>query len=256
MKRIPFLIALAALSILSSCGGQSPSIVAHRGFWKCDEGGMSQNSIAALRAAQDNSFWGSECDIHLTADGEIIVNHDPTIDGIAIADTTFEALASHLLPNAERRPTLDEYLSQAGKSKTVLVVEFKSQKSEEAEDELVSKTFARLREHGLYDPRRVAFISFSHHVCLKVAAEAPEFMNQYLNGDMAPEDLHAEGINGIDYHYDVILDHPGWVAEAHALGMDVNVWTVDDPEVAARMIELGVDAITTNEPLEIRKLLK
>ena len=40
------------------------AIVAHRGFWKSEQGGMSENSIASLKAAQDAGLWGSECDIH------------------------------------------------------------------------------------------------------------------------------------------------------------------------------------------------
>lgn len=257
MKRISALLLLCCMIVSVSCNnGPRCSIVSHRGFWNCEDGGMSQNSIAALKAAQDNGFWGSECDVHLTADGEIIVNHDPTIDGLAIADTTYSELSGHLLPNGEKRPTLDEYLSQAEKSKTVLVLEFKAQANDAHEDELVDKSIACLKEHGLYKPKRVAFISFSHHICLKLAAEAPEFKNQYLNGDIAPEFLHAEGINGIDYHYGVILNHPEWVAQAHSYGMDVNVWTVDDTEVALQLLELGVDAITTNVPKEISALLR
>ena len=57
------------------------AIVAHRGFWKSEAGGMSENSIASLKAAQDNGFWGSECDIHITADDVVIVNHNNDIGG-------------------------------------------------------------------------------------------------------------------------------------------------------------------------------
>ena len=57
------------------------AIVAHRGFWKSEQGGMSENSIASLKAAQDAGLWGSECDIHLTADDVIIVNHNNDIEG-------------------------------------------------------------------------------------------------------------------------------------------------------------------------------
>ena len=63
---------------------------------------------------------------------------------------------------------------------------------------MVDITFRKLKEHRLYDPDKVIFISFSMNICQKVAAEAPEFTNQYLNGDIAPADLHKDGINGID----------------------------------------------------------
>ena len=233
------------------------SIVAHRGFWKCEAAGMSQNSIASVGEAVDNAFWGSECDIHLTSDDVIIVNHDNSIDGLSIRNHTFAELSSHLLPNGERRPSFDEYLDRfaRGADRTTLVIEFKGQESPEREDELVSRAFDALKAHGLYDPSKVAFISFSHHMCRQVAKLAPEFVNQYLNGDIAPAELANEGINGIDYHGPVFHRHPEWVKEAHDLGMSVNVWTIDSPAEMDYMTGLGVDAITTNEPLLARERL-
>lgn len=84
---------------------------------------------------------------------------------------------------------------------------------------------------------------------------APEFTNQYLRGDIAPAELHKLGINGIDYHYKAFYEHPEWVKEAHDLGMSVNVWTVNHESDMKAMIGLGVDCITTNEPLLLRSLL-
>ena len=49
--------------------------------------------------------------------------------------------------------------------------------------------------------------------------------------------------------------HPEWVRKAHSLGMSVNAWTVNKEEDIKKMIEVGVDAITTNEPLLVRDLL-
>ena len=49
------------------------AIVAHRGFWNCDEAGMSKNSVAGLEQAQKNDFWGSEFDVNMTKDGELLV---------------------------------------------------------------------------------------------------------------------------------------------------------------------------------------
>ena len=56
------------------------AVVAHRGFWKCEAAGFSENSIASLKAAQDNGCWGSECDVHITADDIVIVNHNNDIN--------------------------------------------------------------------------------------------------------------------------------------------------------------------------------
>ncbi len=225
------------------------AIAAHRGFWKCEQAVNSQNSIASLTLAQENSFWGSECDIHLTSDGEIIVNHDHDIDGLVIAEHTYSELSSHLLANGEKRPTFDEYLTQAEKApKTVLVVEFKSQGSDKRDKALVRKAMKKIRKHGLWDPSRVAFISFSYCSCKTVAKLAPAFTNQYLNGDIAPAELAKAGINGIDYKYKVLYEHPEWVKEAHDLGMSVNVWTVNTMEHLALCKQAHVHSVITNYP--------
>lgn len=232
------------------------AIAAHRGFWKCEEAKDSQNSIASLTQAQVNGFWGSECDIHLTKDGEIIVNHDDVIYGLKIADHSYAELSVHLLNNGEKRPTFDEYLTQTAKyPNTTLVVEFKKQPSQQIEEQLVQKALKALKAHKLYDPSKIAFISFSHYICQRIAVLCPKFVNQYLEGDIAPSQLAQEGINGIDYRYTVLNAHPEWVKEAHDLGMSVNVWTVNKKADMQKFIDLGVDAITTNEPLRLRKLL-
>ena len=236
--------------------GGKTAIVAHRGFWKNNGAKDSQNSIAAFSLAQSNGFWGSECDIHLTADGEIIVNHDPTIDGLSIAEHSYAELSEHLLPNGEKRPTFDEYLSMTRKKRsTVLVVELKAQGSDARDEALIQKALKSIKSHGLYNPRRVAFISFSYYTCKRIAQIAPKFTNQYLSGNKAPDEVASDGINGIDYNGYVLLEHPDWIECAHKLGMSVNVWTIDNEENMRKCIEYKVDAITTNEPLKLRGIL-
>ncbi len=236
------------------------AIVAHRGFWKSEQGGMSENSIASLRAAQMNGFWGSECDIHITADGIVLVNHNDDIEGKLIETHNYSDFDRDLLPNGEKRPTLDEYLDQAAKcSTTKLIIELKIHKDQAREDLLVEKTIASLKAHGLYDPERVLFISFSRHICDLIAASHPQFVNQFLSANVvrneAPARYAKRGINGVDYYYPMFSAHPKWVEQAHSLGMSVNAWTVNDEKDMRRMIELGLDAITTNEPLLARSLL-
>ena len=62
-------------------------------------------------------------------------------------------------------------------------------------------------------------------------------------------------VNGLDYKIDVIRKHPEWVREAHDLGLKVNVWTVNTEDVMREMIDLGVDYITTDEPVLLQQVL-
>ena len=270
-----FPIMAISMVIFSSCGpagklatrevtpsfppfdqGGKTAIVAHRGFWNCSAAGFAQNSIASLREAQKHGFWGSECDIHLTSDNEVVVHHDRTIAGIDIQTCRFAELAPFRLRNGESIPTLDAYLAQAEESdKTVLIIELKPHDNAEREDKLVKLTLKAVKAHHLYSPDRVAFISFSKHICDVIAKECPEFTNQYLNGELSPAQLAADAINGLDYEDTVLLADPNMIAAAHALGMSTNVWTVNKREDLEFFSCLGIGAITTNEPLLLRDLL-
>ena len=69
--------------------------------------------------------------------------------------------------------------------------------------------------------------------------------------------MKKKGINGIDYHLNVILNkHPEWVKEPQDLGMKVNVWTVNNESEMQKLIDMKVDYITTDQPLELKKLLE
>ena len=244
----------------TGAAAQKVHIVAHRGYWQHESAGGAQNSIASLKAAQEKGFWGSEFDIRTTLDGEVVVNHDPDVKTDAgklrFDEHKWKELRKIRLSNGELRPTLDEYIAQGIQSAdTRLVVELKPLKTPEREDEMLEKTVATLKKYGVFTPERTVFISFSLHLCEVIAEKYPEFTNQYLNGDIAPAELKAKGINGIDYKYKVFYKHPEWIAEAKALGMSVNTWTVDKKEDMERLFDMGVEYLTTDRPELARELL-
>ncbi len=248
--------ALAATVTAIAQNNGKIGVVAHRGYWKSAEAKGAENSIAALKAAQDYGFVGSEFDVHMTSDNVLVVNHDNSIGGVDIQTNPYSALKDIKLSNGETVPTLEEYLLAGAKvPATLLVFELKPQANEERDILLADKGIETLKKLGLYDPSKVAFISFSYAACKRIAMIAPQFTNQYLNGDKSPEELEKEGINGLDYHYSVLRKHPEWVAAAHRRGMSVNAWTVNKPEDIQEMIDLGVDFITTNEPVLVRHML-
>ncbi len=268
MKKFLSNIAAEAPLIASSCATPSDNKIqnaAHRGYWKCEEAMDAQNSVKALELAQKEGFWGSEFDVHITADSVLVVHHDNnwkkrnedgTTERVIIWDRKYSDFDEYRLNNGETLPTLDEYLAQGEKcATTMLVFELKNQKDEQTENYMTDRAVEALKAHGLFDPSRVMFISFSQNICRKIADEYPEFTNQYLGDDLSPDEVHAMGINGVDYNYQVFYDHPDWYGQARANGMSVNVWTVNDTTVMKDMIDLGVDCITTNEPLLVRELL-
>lgn len=248
MKKLLFTLLIGCL--LAACGKEAatgPQVVAHRGYWKAE--GSAQNSISALQNAGRIGAYGSEFDVNLTADGQLVVNHDFTYHDRVIYESTLEALrdTSLRLKNGEIIPTIDEYLAASLEYPAMkLVYELKSKGDPEYEAKALPASVEAIRRHGVED--RVEFISFSLSACKEFAKLMPNCLVEYLGGELAPAEVKALGINGIDYHFSVFDKHPEWVAEAHELGMVVNVWTVDQEADIVRMLGLGCDHITTNEP--------
>lgn len=262
MKR--FLLSLFTLSLfISSVDGQDASssaavrrtqTIAHRGHWRTE--GSAQNSRASLQRAMDLAIFASEIDIWITSDGHLMVNHDASYEGVSLQDTTFAACKRLRLKNGEKMPQLKDLLKILKKSKspTKLVVEVKNHRDPQRSRDCAVAAVGAIRERHLQD--RVLYISFSIEACEAIHTTDPEAEVAYLNGDRTPAELHAMGLTGMDYHYNVLRKHPEWVAEAHAFGMNVNVWTVDKPEDIKEMRSLGVDFITTNEPTLCEHLLQ
>lgn len=232
-------------------------IVAHRGFWNCEEAGYARNSIAALRCAQEAGFWGSEFDVNMTKDSVLIVFHDSDVEGKKIEKHPYETFTYFRLENGEPIPTLDEYLEQGRKHpETMLVYELKKHSSDQVEDTFVDLTIAKLEEYGLLNPQRVMFISFSFHICERIAQKLPGFTVQYLGGDRKPSKVKDAGISGIDYNHTILSLNRKWTGQALRKGMSVNAWTVNKDSVMVKMLEMGVGFLTTDYPLEARSVME
>lgn len=242
--------ALALVACIIGIQAQT-QVIAHRGFWKTE--GSAQNSIAALEKAAEENLYGSEFDVQVTLDGKLIVNHDAKFQGFVIAETPFKELKKIKLKNGEKLPTLKKYLKAGKKQDIQLILEIKSHKSKEVEDKMAADIVKMVKKMGLQ--KQVEYIAFSLNICEQLAKLTPESEIAYLNGNLPPAELKKKGINGIDYNQKVIEKHPEWVEEAHRLGMKVNVWTVNKEDMMRKFIDMKVDYITTDYPLETQKLL-
>lgn len=256
MKRNAFFLVLA-LFMLAPITIDAQQIIAHRGYWKTD--GSAQNSITALTKADSIRVYGSEVDIWLSSDGIPVVNHDAdvTLNGkkLIVQDTPAATLRKVKLSNGEPLPTVEEYLNAFSQCKhTKLIIEFKTHRTKEREDELAQKVINMVRERGLQD--RVEYIAFGINFVQQVRKLDPNAPVYYLNGDLTPRVLATMGLSGFDYHFNVLYKKPEWVKEAHALGQKVNVWTVNKPEDIQKVIDLKVDYITTDEPLLVKEMLQ
>ncbi|MGV3539336.1 MAG: glycerophosphodiester phosphodiesterase [Rufibacter sp.] len=221
-------------------------VIAHRGAWK--NTGATENSIGALEHAIRLGCEGSEFDVHMSLDSILFVHHDHDVKGIHIEKTPSAELAKLRLPNGENLPTLESYL-QAGlnQNRTKLILEIKpSDISTERGQALAKKVVEMVQTHKAQG--WVDYISFDYEILLKVKELEPSAKVSYLKADKAPAAVAKDSMYGIDYNQNALQKKPDWIQKAHALGLTVNVWTVNEPEIMDWFLQRKADYITTNEP--------
>jgi glycerophosphoryl diester phosphodiesterase len=228
-----------------------PKIIAHRGYW--DTPGSAQNSVAALQKAQELGIYGSEFDVYITTDDQLVLNHDATINGFTIENSTYDQLKNITLSNGEPLPTLNDYLQQGKQdANTKLILEIKTHSNSANNLRAAAASVAAVAAAGMTE--QVEYISFGLDICSEVVRLQPNAKVAYLLEDRTPQFLHDRGINGIDFYITVLRNHPNYITEAHQLGMTVNVWTVNSESDLIEMALAGVDYITTDQPLAARNL--
>ena len=242
-----------SLSTLTTLNAQDTQIIAHRGFWNTENN--AQNSIQSLKQAAQHNFYGTELDIHITKDNVLIVHHDSDINGLIIETSYYTEIEGFKLKNDEKIPTLKEYLIEGKKhSDLKLILEIKSHKETNRENKSVEEILKMIK--GLEMENQVEYISFSQNICNQIKNNNPKAKVSYLNGDLSPKQVKAKGWDGIDYNYKIFQKNPTWIKEANDLGLITNAWTINNKEVMIEMIKEKIQFISTDQPLELEKILK
>lgn len=232
-------------------GSDKPRMVAHRGV----SGLERENTCAAFVAAGNRSYFGIETDVHVTRDGKFAVIHDDTTLRVSGVDLTVEETDLATLRQLTLKPmdfevsrgdlcipTLEEYISVCKKYEKVAVLELKNPMVPEAVWEIAAViSDLDYLEHTI-------FISFALGNLVALREKYPTQPAQYLISKL--EDPEALVADLCKYNLDLDIYYGSLTAELvkrlHDLGKVVNVWTVDQPEDARRMIAMGVDYITSN----------
>ncbi|MDF9826979.1 glycerophosphoryl diester phosphodiesterase [Ereboglobus sp. PH5-10] len=232
----------------------TPKVTAHRGYW--NTAGSAQNSITALRKAQELGVFASEFDVWLTADGKLVIHHDAkTINGISIQNSTYDEVKGFVLENGEPIPTLEAFLEQAkAKPEMTLAVEIKTHKTKEKNNAVVAATVKAINKAGLMN--QVMFLAFNLDICKELTRIQPGCKVAYLNGDKPPRELHELGITGANYGFKAIRSNPHWIKEAHDLGMTINVRTLNTMANVIEMANLGVDYISSDCPAQAQQIVE
>jgi len=220
-------------------------VIAHRGA----SAAGPENSLAAFRAAVELGADAVELDVHATADGNIVVHHDPVAGGRRIPDSSFDEVRSHRLANGERIPALSEALDLLGSTLKVFV-EVKT--LHPAQDEC----FLEVITSGP-TPANYHVHAFDHRIVQRLLGECEGLVTGVLSASYPVNpliQLEQSGASELWQSEDLVDDE--LVAAVHAFGARIIPWTVDDPDRMEEFIDMGVDGICTNHPDRMRKLLK
>jgi glycerophosphoryl diester phosphodiesterase len=234
-----------------------PAVIAHRGASQR----APENSLAALRLAAELGADGVEFDVQASADGQLVVFHDRSLarctgtvgrlDEWTLAqlrDLTLDAVDPEA--RGERIPTLDEWLSAAPPG-LFLNLEVKV-------DLLWESHAARACVEALARAGRAgdSIVSSFHPAALAVSAATRPSQPRGALVDDGPGWRTRLGLGLFTVpqavHPQNTLVTAGRMSAWKRMGLDVAVWTVDDPDEAARCYDLGVDAVITNVPDVIR----
>ena len=233
-----------------------PLAFAHRG----GAGDWPENTMPAFEHAVALGYAYVETDVHVTADGTLVAFHDDHLDRVtdrtgAIADLTWAEVSAAEVGGSGRIPLLEDIL---GAFPTVRVnIDPKADSAVEPLAEVILRTgstdrvcvgafsdsrLARLRD--LVGPRLCS--SLGPGGTAKLIAASKGLPTGQLHAACAQIPVSAKGVP---------ITTPALVEAAHDRGMQVHVWTVDDPDEMGRLLDMGVDGIMTDRCAVLRQVL-
>jgi glycerophosphoryl diester phosphodiesterase len=241
--------------------GELPALVAHR-FGRAYG---PDSSRAALAQALTGPLGGVETDCSLTADGGIVLLHDPQLahgtelDGWAIEHDAEDVQRAHLRDargelTAERPLSLEAGLDLlAAHEELIVQLEIKAYADASLAERTANETCARALAHGGVEPERLEIISFwpqaaaigaGHGLRARVivaCAYAPDALARWAV---------ERGVTG------VILEGAYWAPEPigtwRAAGLSVMSGVVNDAPSLARILPFAPDLVATDRPHELR----
>jgi len=258
-------------SVMMICLAATPQVelVAHRG----ESADAPENSMAAFKLAWERKVPAIELDVHLTKDGVLAVCHDADTKrttGVAkkIKESTWDELKTLDVGSwkdakwaGEKLPRLEEALATIPDG-SFCFIEIKV--GAEAIPALVKAVRASGKK-----PEQLVVISFQADAVEAAKQQLPELKAYYLasfkqdkkTGAWSPtiDELikRAQGIkaDGLDLSFKGPLDKTS-VKTIRDAGLEIGVWTVDEPADAKRMIDAGIQLITTNKGEWLKKELE
>lgn len=210
-------------------------VCAHRG----DSSTFRENTLPAIRSAIDKGADIVEIDVRLTADGEVVVLHDATLERLwgdprAVSSVPADAVAA--LGDADHRPPLlREVLPLFTGAAARLVIDMEDTGPAAAAHAVVRAAGARVEWCGDLEAMRMLRALDPHaHIWLPWRRSDP------------PTAADVAELAPILVNVPFVLADGRFVGAVHGLGLALTAWTVDEEHDMARLLALGVDTLTTN----------
>ncbi|UYM05080.1 glycerophosphodiester phosphodiesterase [Solicola gregarius] len=236
-----------------------PQAIAHRGGAKLQPNLGLENSLLAFRNAVHLGYRYLETDVHASRDGVVFAFHDTDLDRVTDGTGAVAALSAAVVRDARiaGREPIPEL--------TALLAEFPAARFniDVKADSAVVPTLDVVREHAAFD--RVCLASFSDARLARIRRLEPRVATS-----IGPKDVAALRLGypfrrrGLQRAICVQVPRrrgrltivtPSFVRRAHARGLHVHVWTVDDAATMTALLDLGVDGIVTDRPDTLRDVL-
>ncbi|MDA3003002.1 MAG: glycerophosphodiester phosphodiesterase [Actinomycetota bacterium] len=231
--------------------GQYPRVIAHRGF-PLDH---AENTLGAFQAALDAGADILETDVHLSKDGVVVVAHDPDLTRVAgrpglVSDFTASELASMDLGFGEGFPSLEELLSAFPDAK--FNIDLKTRPAVEpfadvirslsAEARILATSFDEMTRQAAVN--LVPGVVSSASQSMVMWARVRSWWGLPSENWRVPPEVVALQIPPA--MYGVALVTPNMMRLAKRRGLEVHVWTINDPDDMRRLWSMGVQGIITD----------
>lgn len=227
------------------------TLVAHRGFSSV----APENTLAAIEEAANASFYGTEFDIRLTADGEWIVMHNDKLKDMTNSDTlvsemTVQELKQLIIdggngtdkyPN-EKIPTLTQALEKCKEVNINPVIEIKLNKDQNPDYEYLAQQIKSVESDNLL------IIAFSGDALVQLKKYLPEAEYWLLTSKVTDENITfctENGIDGINFDGRKSKNHK-FIEKIQAANLTAAAWTIDNLKLMEKLHDMGVNYITTN----------
>ncbi len=269
MFKIAVIMMFAGLFSLGCQSGPKTIIVGHRGASKI----APENTVASTKLAFVKKADISEIDVYLSQDNRIMVIHDKTTKRTAggnidlkIVETDSQKLRELEVGSfkseaytGEKIPFIEEIIEvipsgkklfieiKCGKEIAPYLAEAITQSGKQDQMVLISGNI-----EAMVETRKI--LPYLPTYWVKATKKDKETSEYPLYDDSVIEEALANNLTGLDLFYKPLTKE--FVQKAQAAGLEVYVWTVNEIEDAQKMIEFGVDGITTDVPGVLRDELK